>query len=231
MSTSPNILLLETATDICSVGISQQGKLLSEVTADAPFVHGEQLTLQIQECCEAAKLTLTDLDAIALSAGPGSYTALRIGTATAKGICYALQKPLLAVDTLHAIALATIATHPQPNAIYIPMIDARRMEVYTAYYDGDGSTIEPVHAAIINEESFNELLQTGKSLLLSGNGAEKCQSILPQQDIFYESIRCAARNLIPIAMQKWEQQHFESLAYFEPTYLKPPNITTPKKRL
>jgi tRNA threonylcarbamoyladenosine biosynthesis protein TsaB len=227
----PAILLIETATEICSTAISQDGAIIAQKEAEAPYSHGEQLTLQIQTCCKEAGLSLAQLDAVAISAGPGSYTALRIGTATAKGICYARQKPLVAVDTLEAIAVATIAKTQREKALYLPMIDARRMEVYTAIFDGQGQCLEPPHARVISESSFDQYLEQGYSLVLSGNGAEKCLSILPEKGVHFEAIYCRAKNLIPMAEKKLKNNQVESLAYFEPFYLKPPNITTPKKRL
>lgn len=225
------ILLIETATEICSVGISQDGNVLVQLQADNNFQHGQQITRLIQSCTKAAKIELAEIDAVAISKGPGSYTALRIGAATAKGICYALDKPLIAVDTLQALALASSRQNKVENALYAPMIDARRMEVYTAFYDDKGTELIPPHALIVEADSLNEHIDAGKTIILSGNGAEKCRSVLPQQKVLIEPIFCSAALLSPIAEKKWKASSFESIAYYSPFYLKPPNITTPKKRL
>lgn len=224
------ILLIETATDVCSIGISQDEKLivLQEIAQFSD--HASKITLLIEAALKQAELSLQDLDAVAVSRGPGSYTALRIGVSTAKGICYALDRPLIAVDTLQALALATFQTE-QKEALYCPMIDARRMEVYCAIFDANNQTIQEAAALKIEEATFDNYFTKGQNIIFSGNGAEKCKGILTSEFAHFNSIICSAKHLIPLAFQAFQDQQFADLAYFEPFYLKPPNITTPKKNI
>ncbi|MBK7873510.1 MAG: tRNA (adenosine(37)-N6)-threonylcarbamoyltransferase complex dimerization subunit type 1 TsaB [Saprospiraceae bacterium] len=226
----PLILQIETATDVCSICISQNEELiaLQEITQFSD--HASKITLLIEACLQQANLTLKDLDAVAVSQGPGSYTALRIGVSTAKGICYALNKPLIAVDTLQALALATFQTE-QKDALYCPMIDARRMEVYCAIFDQDSQLIKEATALKIEETTFDNYFTKGQNIVFSGNGAEKCKAILTSEFAHFSPIVCSAKHLIPLAFQAFQNEHFADLAYFEPFYLKPPNITTPKKNI
>lgn len=224
----PQILHIETATDICSIGISQDETLLAlqEITHFAD--HASKITLLIEACLQEAKLSLNDLDAVAVSQGPGSYTALRIGVSTAKGICYALNKPLIAVDTLQALALATFNAE-RKDALYCPMIDARRMEVYAAIFDQANQIVEEATALKIEADSFDVYFKAGQDLVFAGDGAEKCKSVFTGAFAHFSPIVCSARHLIPLALQAFQNQQFSDLAYFEPFYLKPPNITTPKQ--
>jgi tRNA threonylcarbamoyladenosine biosynthesis protein TsaB len=224
------LLLLETATDICSIGISDGLELLSLQQAPEGYQHAGQITRLIERCLEEASLSLPELDGLALSSGPGSYTSLRVGAATAKGICYALDKPLVAVDTLQALALAALRQERE-EALYFPMIDARRMEVYTAGFDAANELIAPPQAMVVAADSFAAYLQAGHAIVLAGNGAEKCRAVLPTEDLFYTGIVCSAAHLLPLALPAFEAGRFADPAYFSPFYLKPPNITVPKKLL
>ncbi len=225
-----HLLHIETTTDICSIGISQDEQLLAlqEITEFAE--HASKITLLIETCLQEAKMLMQDLDAVSVSQGPGSYTALRIGVSTAKGICYALNKPLIAVDTLQALALATFKTE-QKDALYCPMIDARRMEVYCAIYDTTNQLIHEAAALKIEGDTFDSYFKNDQSIVFSGNGAEKCKSILISEFAHFSPIVCSAKHLIPFALQAFQNQQFADLAYFEPFYLKPPNITTPRKNV
>ena len=147
----PKILCIETATEICSVCLSIDGEAVALAETDKGFSHASTLTILIQKCLEEANLTLDNLDAVALSQGPGSYTGLRIGVSVAKGICYALNKPMIAIDTLEALAWAC-AKEEKQEAHYCPMIDARRMEVYTAMYNLKGEEEQSVNALILDEK-------------------------------------------------------------------------------
>jgi tRNA threonylcarbamoyladenosine biosynthesis protein TsaB len=224
------ILILETATDICSIGISREKELLSLVEIDERADHAARINELILEACRQANCTLKDLDAVAISKGPGSYTSLRVGTATAKGICYALQLPLIAIDTLTALARASSAQVANENALYCPMIDARRMEVYTAWFDAALNSRRPPHPLIIDADIFEKELEKGRKVVLSGNGAPKCRAVLPAE-IEILPIICSAAHLVFDAHLAYQTQQFEDIAYFEPLYLKPPNITKPKSRL
>lgn len=224
------ILNIETSTEICSVCISDNGQLLAFSESHEGYNHASNLTIFIQKCLKDAGLKMEELDAVALSQGPGSYTGLRIGVSVAKGICYALNKPMIAVSTLQALALASINEH-EKEILYCPMIDARRMEVYTAIYDSNNKMVDHLQAKIIDADSFQNYFNEGKKILFSGNGAEKCKPIIISNNALYSSIKCSAKHLIPISEQQFKSEKFEDIAYFEPLYFKAPNITLPKKIL
>lgn len=225
----PTLLLLETATDICSVGISRDDQLLSLVEIGERADHAARINELILEAAREAGVTLPELDAVVISKGPGSFTSLRVGTATAKGICFALDKPMLAIDTLTSIAHAAHLPGPE-RRLYCPMIDARRMEVYTAFYDQDLRPVKPIHPLIVDAHVFDDYLRQGYQIMIAGNGAEKCLTVLPET-VHLLDIRCSASHLLSPALSAYREGRFEDLAYFEPQYLKSPNITTPRKRL
>jgi len=213
------LLALETATPVCSVCLALDGKIMALRESTEPNVHSAKLTIFIEEILAQSGLTVSSLGAIAVSRGPGSYTGLRIGVAVAKGLCYGLDIPLIAVPTLRAMAEGM---RGEPiRYLYCPMIDARRMEVYCAVYSEDGQEILPVDARIITEESFSGLLQD-HIILFGGDGAAKCRPILGahQNARFQEDFRPSSRYLIPLAEEKMSLNQFENPAYFEPFYLK-----------
>ena len=226
----PLILNIESATDICSVCLSKGEELLCIRESEKAYSHASVITLLIEACFAETGLSLNQLDAVALSKGPGSYTSLRVGASTAKGICYALNKPLIAIDTLKAIAMATFRKEGL-EALYAPMIDARRMEVYTAIYDSTMNVMEDLQAMIIDEFSFASYLSLGKSIVLSGNGAPKCSNVLNSGEIIYSDVVCSASHLIPFSLSAFDKEDFSDIAYFSPTYFKSPNITIPRKTL
>ncbi|MCH2084733.1 MAG: tRNA (adenosine(37)-N6)-threonylcarbamoyltransferase complex dimerization subunit type 1 TsaB [Saprospiraceae bacterium] len=221
------ILSIESATDHCSVCVSEKEEVLAYKAAEEKFQHGQQLTLFIQSVLKSAQLSLKDMDAIAISGGPGSYTALRIGTATAKGICFALDKPLIAIPSLQALALQAARLKPDAKH-FCSMIDARRMEVYTATYDYLLDEKEVAKALIVTADAFDHL---EGDIVFCGNGAEKCKTVLQKPNSHFLTFGCDARYLAPLAFKAFQGSKFEHLAYYAPFYLKPPNITTPKKRL
>lgn len=230
------ILSIETATRICSVGISQNGKSLSFAELDEEGAHSSQLTLLIQHVLRETSLSISQLDAIAVSMGPGSYTGLRIGASTAKGLCYATNKPLIAVSTLQNIALGAIDYCKQNtlntiNALFCPMIDARRMEVYTAFFSETGESIGTTSPQIIDSNSFtNEL--ASHSIYFCGDGAQKCaQTITHQSAHFLSTVQPSAQWMAQLAYQNYINGQFEDVAYFEPFYLKEFQTTTPKKKV
>lgn len=225
----PLLLLLETATDICSIGLCRDGELLSLVEIDERADHAARINELILEACRQANVALEIIDAVAVSKGPGSYTSLRVGAATAKGICYALDKPLVAADTLEAIARAS-QTAEAGTWRYAPMIDARRMEVYTAIYDQHFQLLQPAHPLIIEPDVLAPFLDDGAGIVIAGNGAAKSLPIL-SGNIQLQEVRCSAAHLVDLAQESFRQNRFEDIAYFEPLYLKPPNITKSKKRL
>lgn len=224
----PLILNIETATEICSVAVSEGDKLLALSETNDQFAHAKTITLLIEDCLKKAGFSLKDLDAVAVSKGPGSYTALRIGVSAAKGICYALDKPLIAVDTLRAIAWATFQEKKQ-DVLYVPMIDARRVDVYSAVFDSQNNPVTETGFEVIVKTSYKSYFASENTIIFSGNGAEKCKSILISPYAQFSSIACSAAHLRHLSHQSFLNQDFEDLAYFVPNYHKAPNITTPKR--
>ena len=222
------ILNIETATGVCSVALARDGQLLGMKESNTKNSHASVLTLFMDEVIKTAGIALSELDAIAVSEGPGSYTGLRIGVAAAKGLCYALEKPLIGVSTLRSMAFGM--PHPPPpspsreeeiNILYCPMIDARRMEVYCAIFDKKGKEIRETRAEIINENSFMEYLGKDR-IFFAGDGALKCRSLFDKHPnaVFSENFQASARFMISLSEEKFSQKNFEDLAYFEPYYLK-----------
>ena len=225
------ILNIESATSICSVCISQNGELISIHETDANK-HASEITLMIDKCLVEADLKMTDLSAVAISNGPGSYTSLRVGASTAKGICYALNIPMIADDTLQSLAMAAYLEVQDEVALYCPMIDARRMEVYAAIYkikDGNMINVEPMSPLIVDEETFKRFFDEGKRLVFSGNGATKCQPVIGSDATFFSDKVCSSLNMIPLSTAQFEMGIFVDVAYHTPVYLKAPNITKAKK--
>ena len=225
------ILNIESATSICSVCISQNGELLSIHETDANK-HASEITLMIDKCLAEAGLKMTDLLAVAISNGPGSYTSLRVGASTAKGICYALNIPMIAVDTLQSLAMASYLEVQDVEAFYCPMIDARRMEVYSAIYKIENGNLineEPISPLIVDEQTFKRFLDMGKRLIFSGSGVSKCQSVIGSDGTLFTNKVCSSRNMIPLSTTQFEMKNFVDVAYHTPVYLKAPNITKSKK--
>ncbi len=229
------ILNIESATAICSVAISESGELRHQVQTEAPYQHTSKITLLIEACTKASGIALEDLDAIAVSMGPGSYTALRVGLSTAKGICFALQKPMIGVSTLKALAEGVrktlVPADDLVNILICPMIDARRMEVYTSLYDVDLRAQGPDEAKIIDENSYQTFFELGKKIIFTGDGSEKCESVIHNTHAVFHNGLASASNMVPLAEDAFTRNDFLDVAYAEPFYLKPPNITTPKKLL
>jgi len=224
------ILNIETATDVCSVCLSRHGTALALRESASSQDHAARITLMIAECFQEAGLAMTALDAVAVSDGPGSYTSLRIGLATAKGICYALDKPLIAVSTLQSVARAASEEMPAAD-FYAPMLDARRMEVYWQVFDRDNSPLTGAEAVILYPALFEPWLQHGQSLVCAGTGSDKAQQILAGRGVTFSAVRCSALHLIALSEAAFAKAAFADIAYHAPFYLKAPNITTPKKGL
>ena len=225
------ILQIETATTVCSVAIAIDGNVAACKQVDQRNIHAEVITLYIDELLNTTRLKYTELDAIAVSCGPGSYTGLRIGVSTAKGLCYALDKPLIAIETLDAMTNGVIAaTAIGDDTLLCPMIDARRMEVYTALFDSTGNKIKNTAAEIIDGDSFSEQLKSNK-ILFFGDGAEKCKGVLGDNPnaIFLADFINSAGHLTQKAFEKFTAKNFENVAYFEPYYLKEFLVTTKKQ--
>ena len=227
-----NILHIETATDVCSVAIAKDGQLLGFVEERFSHHngHSKNLTLFIEACLKKTGLKLKQLSAVAVSRGPGSYSSLRVGTSVAKGICYALDLPLLAVDTLQSLAFASQQAMPLAGALYIPMIDARRMEVYCQVFDDHHHALTKAQSLILGPEALAPYFREAQMLVFCGNGAEKARQVFTQPQAHFAHIQHSARNLVQLAFSKFQNKEFEDLAYFAPFYLKPPNITTPRKK-
>lgn len=210
------ILNLETSTRNCSVSVAKDGELfiLCEEATDG-YQHAEKLHTFIQWALEAEDLKLEQIDAIAVGKGPGSYTGLRIGVSAAKGLCFALEKPLISVNSLEIMAQSEL----EDFDYIIPMTDARRKEVYTAIYDKNLQCLSPTEAKILDEMSYQDLAD--KKLIFVGDGAEKASEILQLSHAqFFPEILPSAKNMCKLVEQKYQAKEFEDVAYFEPFYLK-----------
>ncbi len=224
------ILLIETSTRVCSVGLAINGRVKAiREDHSEQYSHSSLLTVFMDEVISEAGLGRDDISAVAVSSGPGSYTGLRIGVSAAKGFCFALDVPLIAVDTMEA--LATHALHVisdrdeiiSPVAIeglLCPMIDARRMEVYQALFRADLSVFKPTSARIIDGDAFSEVLKTQK-MFFFGDGAAKCKDVVQSHNAFFiEDIYPSVTGMAPSAFRKYHQNEFVDVAYYEPFYLK-----------
>lgn len=233
------ILNIETATEVCSVNLARNGEILIEKESSEGLNHSQLLTVFIEELFRESSFNPAKLDAVAVSKGPGSYTGLRIGVSVAKGLCYSLGIPLIAVGTLDALGKYA-ALHKESyvadsvdlkNALFCPMIDARRMEVYTALFNANGDNVEPVSAKIIDENSFSGYLNQ-HTVLFFGNGAEKCKPAITHSNaLFSGPLKASARFMINLAEEKYNKKEIEDVAYFEPFYLKNFIATIPKNKI
>ncbi len=219
-----NILLIETSSPVCSVGLSADGSVVAMREASGNQSHSELVTIFIEEVLAEYGIAFSQLHAVAVSMGPGSYTGLRIGVSTAKGICYALDIPLIAIDTLSAMAegmLHYIRPQAGEKHFFCPMIDARRMEVYTAVFDETKTVLEPVHALILEHESLGVWFGAGQ-VWLAGDGAHKSKEIWPNHPKLHilEQTLPSAKWMAKMAHEQYKMQQFANLAYFEPFYLK-----------
>ena len=212
------ILNIETSTKACSVALHKNGELIvSREDVTTNFSHSEKLLKFISKLFSDAKLSLSDLDAIAVSMGPGSYTGLRIGVSTAKGLCYGLDIPLISISTLKAMSFG-MALEIKAD-LFCPMIDARRMEVYSAFFDINNTEVRKIQADIIDENSYKKELE--KKVGFFGDGSEKLiEKIKDKNAIFVSDIHPSAKNMGLLSYQKFTKSLFEDLAYFEPFYLK-----------
>jgi tRNA threonylcarbamoyladenosine biosynthesis protein TsaB len=219
------ILNIETATKNCSVSLAKEGKtILCKEIAEEGYSHAERLHVFIEDLVQEAGIHFKHIQAIAVSQGPGSYTGLRIGVSAAKGLCYALNVPLIAVDTLQVLASQVQVE----DGLIIPMIDARRMEVYSAIFNVKFEKIRETHAEVITENSFETISET---VYFVGDCADKCKSVITKSNfIFLEKIKYPSATAMSIlSFSKFQNKDFEDLAYFEPYYLKDFMITPSKK--
>lgn len=234
------ILNIETSTRICSAALSDNGKIISLRETQITNSHASHLAVFIDEIIKETRININTIDAVSVSKGPGSYTGLRIGVSTAKGLCYAIDKPLMAINTLLIFANGFANSNlykeiKEKNSFEIfllcPMIDARRMEVYTSVFSEDLNEIGETQAKIIDENSFSELLKKNK-IIFFGDGAMKCKPLINHPNaIFIESFEPSAVHMISLSEQKFNSNDFESTAYFEPYYLKDFMATIPKSKV
>jgi len=216
------ILHIETSTKMCSVALSEDGKLITHENIVAEgFVHSEKLNLLIEEVCKRSGMLYEKLNAISVSGGPGSYTGLRIGVSTAKGLCYALNLPLIAIDSLECLAHWGKINNPDFKGLFCALIDARRMEVFNAIYDSKIEQIKPVSADIVHEESYAEFKKNGNEIMLLGDGAEKLRDLWQDRgEILFSGLIADARGQVNRAYEMFCQNDFVDTAYYEPFYLK-----------
>ena len=221
------IILIETSTALCSTALAEDGAIVSYKESSAPKAHASLTAVFIQDMLSERGLTIADCDAVCVSMGPGSYTGLRVGVSTAKGLCFGSGKPLMAVGTLD-----TLVAQAETNGYkyIIPMIDARRMEVYTAVFTPDGQQITETAPAIIDENSFTRQLEEG-AVLFIGDGAGKCADIIRHPNAHFCQCHPKASAMLSPALKAYKEKRFEDVAYFEPFYLKEFVATVSKKKL
>ncbi|KAA5547583.1 tRNA (adenosine(37)-N6)-threonylcarbamoyltransferase complex dimerization subunit type 1 TsaB [Adhaeribacter rhizoryzae] len=225
------LLALETSSTVCSVALFKNGQLLGVSELQIEKSHSSHITVLIEQLLQNCQVNLKDLAAIAISGGPGSYTGLRIGSATAKGLCYSLSIPLIEVSTLDAIAAKAIGYTPKPeNYLYCPMIDARRMEVYTTITNHNLEALVPVAPLVLEKDSFKPELAKHK-IIFCGSGVAKFKHLVeePANAYFLEHVKPSADLIGKLALSKLEQNIFQNVAYYEPFYLKEVYITSSAK--
>ena len=212
------ILSVDTSTSICSVALHQDGKLVAHTETFLERSHSRNIAQMVDHILAICEISPASLDAFAISAGPGSYTGMRIGTSTVKGYCFALEKPLVSVSSLYS--LAAKLEHKQPGLLYAPMIDARRMEVYAALFDAELNEIIKESAVILDESSFQEQL-SNRMLLFGGDGCAKFKTICSsEQALFAMDTYPSAEFMGKKAFENFKSEKFENIAYFEPNYIK-----------
>lgn len=227
------ILYIETSTTVCSVAVSHEGCIIYDATEKEGRQHATVLAPMVRDALSFADSHAIPLDFVAVSAGPGSYTGLRIGSSTAKGICYGREVGLISVPTLKllTVPLLLYCDNIADDALFCPMIDARRMEVYAAVYDRALREILPTKAVVVEEGTFRNLLNEHR-VYFFGDGSEKCKTTIKHENaIFIDDVKPLAKHMLALAQQAVAQNRFENVAYFEPFYLKDFVATTPKKLL
>jgi tRNA threonylcarbamoyladenosine biosynthesis protein TsaB len=233
----PKILNIETTGENCSVALSEGTSLLKLKEHKEGKSHASKLAVFVDEILQEEDLAVQNLDAISISKGPGSYTGLRIGVSTAKGLCYGAEIPLISVHTLQALSQFLLEHKSEysidiPESAYlVPMIDARRMEVYSAVFDVNNQFISDVKAEVIDRDSYQNMLEEHPVIFI-GNGAAKCKGLIDHKNAtFLENIDVSAINMVTLSLNQFRNNIFEDVAYFEPFYLKDFRATTPKKGL
>lgn len=228
---SPNILCLETSTEVCSVAVIKGGLLASLQESFLRFRHGEWLTIAIAQAMEAAELKREELHAISITIGPGSYTGLRVGLATAKALCLTLDIPIVCHSSLEVLAYGIKDSYCE-DELLIPMMDARRMEVYTACFNGQMERLSEDKPVILDKEWIDGIVDKNLSVVIGGDGAEKSLPLWGGEKFLRFPVKTisAQYQLIP-AVEKYKIKKFQDIAYVSPTYLKKPNITKPSRTL
>ncbi len=230
------ILHIETSTDVCSVALTTESQVLDHRENYEGQTHATLLSQYVKEMLDYARSRDLKLDAIAVSIGPGSYTGLRIGLSEAKGLAFGLQLPLIGVNTLQLLSVSTMFNHfidvDGDKLLYVPMIDARRMEVYTAAYTPALNAVLEPQAMILDEHSFETLLEQGYQLVLMGNGSDKARQVLSRDGVrFIEGIKPVAVDMLALAEKAYREKNFIDVAYSTPLYLKEFQATKPKNAL
>ncbi len=226
------IILIETSTALCSTALAKDGEIISYRESSGQKAHASLTAPFIQEMLEENGMTIRDCSAVCVSMGPGSYTGLRVGVSTAKGLCFGADIPLIAVGTLDTLAWQAISEDALPEGCkyIVPMVDARRMEVYTAVFSIEGKQLTETAPHIVTEESFTAELAEGPVLFI-GDGAEKCRGILTHPNAHFAQCCPKASSMLMPAMKEFNEGHFRDVAYFEPFYLKEFVATVSKKKL
>ena len=233
------ILCIETGTDICSVGLVQNGELISLRESDSGRDHAKKVAVYVDELLEQNNLQPEELDAVAVGEGPGSYTGLRIGVSFAKGLCYGVGKPLIAVSSLASLTAVAMEDYEAgildidnwDNSLLCPMIDARRMEVYSAIYDRALRPVRDIQADVVDADTYRQYLDS-HPVYFFGNGAEKCMDVIAHPNAhLIKDIEPLAKNMFPLAEKKLMAGETEDVAYFVPFYLKDFVAIKPKKLL
>lgn len=226
-----NILNIETSTEVCSVALTSEGQVLDHRENYQGQTHATLLSQYVKEMLDYARSRELKLDAVAVSIGPGSYTGLRIGLSEAKGLAFGLNIPLIGVNTLQLMTVSTMFNHfiEEDKVLYVPMIDARRMEVYTAAYSPALEAVLEPQAMILDEHSFSNLLEQGYTLVMMGNGSGKARQVLTRDGVqFIDGIKPVAVDMMALAEKAWREQDFIDVAYSTPLYLKEFQATKPK---
>ncbi len=226
------IILIETSTSLCSAALAEDGKAVAYKESNAPRMHASMTAPYIEEVLKSCGLSVTDCDAVCVSMGPGSYTGLRVGSSTAKGLCFGAGIPLIALGTPDILAAqARIDGAVSEDCKYIvPMIDARRMEVYSAIFTPDGRRLSETEPVIVTEESFSRELSEGKVLFI-GDGAGKCSTVINSANASFVQCCPRADAMAAIAEEEYKQKRFKDIAYFEPFYLKEFTATVSSRKL
>ena len=227
------IILIETSTALCSVALAEEGSIVAYRESSAPKAHASLTAVFIKEMLQERGITLADCDAVCVSMGPGSYTGLRVGVSTAKGLCFGSGRPLIAVGTLDTLAAQAasdvVSNEAAAYKFIIPMVDARRMEVYTAVFE-NGQQITETAPAIIDETSFAEYLEQGSCLFI-GDGAGKCADVIKHTNAHFCQCWPKASSMLSPAISSYRAGDFKDVAYFEPFYLKEFVATVSKKKM